>query len=325
MKCICCNSRDFSFYKEKNNYKTYLCNNCGFIFVYPTPKDDEIYSLYKDKIPKNDELYNEGIRLKKIYEDESIILPKRKWFRWVINQATKLTEKKSLEILEIGSGGGMFIHYANKNGHHAIGTESTEEYAKIVSSTIEGNIIYIDNNDLNKYFKSKKFDLIFMEHSFEHIKYPLKYLNEIKELMDDNSVIILSMPNQHSALSKMLGKRWRWFVPPVHLFYYNIHAINFLFDRIGFEITYYFTKDYFFRSICQFYSFDDINSKIIDICNKIFRKNMKYKRCKYPPTTLLEKLNFLPYYILKPLIESLEKHGAGSELVIIGRRGEHDF
>ena len=59
--------------------------------------------------------------------------------------------------------------------------------------------------------------------------------------------------------------------------------------------------------------------------NKIFRKNIKYERYKYPPTTLLEKVNLLPYHILNPLIEYSEKHGAGSELVITGRRSEHDF
>ena len=274
MKCICCNKRDISFYKEKNHYKTYLCNNCGFIFVHPTPKNDEIYSLYKNMLPQNAELelYNELIRLKGIYEKESIILPKREWFRWVINQATELTGKKSLEILEIGSGGGMFIHYANKNGHHAIGTESTKEYAKIVSSAIKGSIIYIDSDDLSKHFKDERFDLIFMEHSLEHIKYPVEYLNKIKDLMDSKGVIIVSVPNQHSALSKILRKRWSWFCPPLHLFYYNIHSINFLFNQIGFEILDYFTKDYFFRSIFQFYSFDNINSRIIRIYNKIFKK-----------------------------------------------------
>ena len=51
-------------------------------------------------LPQNAELYTEGIRLKELYEDESIKLPKREWFRWVINQATTLTGKKKFRNMQ---------------------------------------------------------------------------------------------------------------------------------------------------------------------------------------------------------------------------------
>lgn len=319
MKCSCCGSDQIGFFKEKNRFKTYRCKNCGVVFVYPLPRNELLHSLYTQRTaPDRAKLLREIIQVKRTFEDSSVPIPKRDWFEWVINEAKEITGKTSLRMLEIGSGVGMFVHHANRAGHFAIGTESNEVYAEIVSSVIDGNVAFV-GEELQSYFKHEKFDLIFLEHSLEHMRDPVKTLYSMLGLLEPNGIIIMSVPNHNSLLSRFLGKRWAWFVPPIHLFYYTIDSIYWLFHQVGLHVLHYFTRDFHFRSIYQFYSLRKYVTRIVNLYYRIFKKKLQFDSKKYPPTTILEKINYLPYYLLYPLIKFSERQGWGSELVVVAQ------
>ena len=115
MNCICCNSSQVVPRKDLRGYKMLVCKDCSFEFVHPLPTSQEIEAFYNKTRVVSD--------LKLIIKqhiddfDKGGQAPKRDWFDKVFSTAKKYTQKEKLNVLEIGSGYGYFIHYATRLGH----------------------------------------------------------------------------------------------------------------------------------------------------------------------------------------------------------------
>jgi 2-polyprenyl-3-methyl-5-hydroxy-6-metoxy-1,4-benzoquinol methylase len=311
MKCICCNSSEVIPRKNLRGYKMLTCTNCSFEFVYPLPSTQEIEAFYNKTRVVSD--------LKQIIKqnitdfDKGGQAPKRDWFNKVFNTAKKYTKKEKLNILEIGSGYGYFIHYATKQGHKAIGTEVTADFTKIGNAAIEGDIFYIHDGNYDKVVENNWADLVYLEHVLEHVLEPDQIIAQIKNKISANGILHISVPNSKSFLAKVMGSKWPWACPPDHLYYYNKKALIAFLERNGFEILESFSGDYYFRSIYQMYS-------LIPYTN-ILRKLIKQKPKSYPyryPRNLGDILNLLPYWFLLPFL-ILMGSNSRNELTVIAR------
>lgn len=246
--------------------------------------------------------------------------PKRDWFDHVFNYSKKHCQKDNLDILEIGSAYGRFVHYANSLGHRAIGTEISEEYANSSTNLIKGNVMNIKNQEYRKYFSEEIFDLIYMEHVFEHFLEPNVELKQLVPLLKQTGIFFISLPNHKSFLAKIYRLRWSWVNPPIHLYYFNEKAIKELFIKNDLEIIHSWTGDYF-RSIYQFYSIGFFRNSIKKLINKLLKTNLEMTKYSYKyPKTLADRFFILPYWLLLPILRWSHKHKMGSELVIIARR-----
>ncbi|HXD92035.1 MAG TPA: class I SAM-dependent methyltransferase [Bacteroidia bacterium] len=311
MKCICCNSSEVIPRKNLRGYKMLTCTNCSFEFVYPLPTTQEIEAFYNKTRVVSD--------LKQIIKqniadfDKGGQAPKRDWFDKVFNTAKKYTKKEKLNILEIGSGYGYFIHYATKQGHKAIGTEVTADFTEIGNAVIEGDIFYIPDGNYDKVVENNWADLVYLEHVLEHVLEPDQIIAQIKNKISVGGILHISVPNSKSFLAKVMGSKWPWACPPDHLYYYNKKALIAFLERNGFEILESFSGDYYFRSIYQMYS-------LIPYIN-ILRKLIKQKPKGYPyryPRNLGDILNLLPYWFLLPFLK-LMGSDKGNDLTVIAR------
>lgn len=318
MLCVCCGSNQIRKKGVKYGYPIYACNKCHFCFVHPLPAKDDIQKHYnKTRISKDIKNYVQ----KAINEIEhSSNCPKRDWYKMVLEYVSNYCNRETLDILDIGSAYGYFIHYANSLGHNAIGTEVTQEYADASKGIINGQIIYIENNQYDRYFDVNMFDLIYMEHVLEHIIDPVSVLKCIKKILKINGLLFISVPNHNSLLSQILNYRWAWFCPPEHLYYYNAKALTQLLESNEMEILQVWTGDYYFRSIYQFYSLDFIWRKLAVVSNKLFNTNFKKRHSYKYPRNPFEIINLLPYWILYPIIKLSAKCKMGSELIIIAKK-----
>ena len=320
-ECVCCRSTNFIKRGRKLNYDIYLCINCEFEFVYPLPSFSEIKNYYN----KNRKQSNTAYLITQAIDDleNNPNSPKRDWFDRVLNYSKLICQKDKLDIIEIGSGYGYFIHYANSSGHRASGIEISEEYANLSNSLIKGKILNIQSQMYGKYFSKEKFDLIYMEHVFEHFLNPSIELKRLNSLLNQDGIFFISVPNHKSLLARMFGLKWPWVHPPYHLFHFNVKAFKELFSNNNLEIVDCWTGDYFFRSIYQFYSIDIIVHLFKIVINKLLKTN--FRGISYPykyPKSLFDRLFLLPYWLLLPIIRWSNKHNMGSELIIIARKKE---
>lgn len=307
MHCICCDSKEIKSLGKLKSYDYYKCLNCGFRFIHPIPSKQEIEKFYNTSrvITNLSEAISKNI---KKFEKETTS-PKKDNFNNIIKSVTKVVNKNPLNILEIGSGYGYFVHYMNSLGHHAQGTEVTKDYAAAVNSVINGNVVYLDNQPISSHFQQKQFDFVYLEHVFEHVMHPEEILSEIEKIISNQGVLVMSVPNSDSLWSKIKGKRWPWATPPDHLYYYNLKSLEAILSKYNFKILSSEIGDYYFRSIYQMYSLHPYINFI--------RKKLGLKPKDYPytyPTNLYSILILFPYWFLYPFLK-LSKN-SGNELTV---------
>jgi len=241
--------------------------------------------------------------------------PKRDFFSAVLSRVSGLLGKSALDILEIGSGFGYFVHYANAVGHRATGTEVTKEYAEMSSESLNGRIIHVQGERYEDHFVSASFDLIYMEAVFEHVLHPEAILSQFWQLLRPGGVLFLAVPNMDSLSSRLEGKYWAWGAPPDHLYFYNQSNLSLLLERYGFSVTESFTRDYYHRSIPQMFSFRRALNAGRRLCG------MKPVGYRYAyPATVRDHLLLAPYYLLYPLIRRSWKRSGGNELIVFAQR-----
>jgi 2-polyprenyl-3-methyl-5-hydroxy-6-metoxy-1,4-benzoquinol methylase len=123
-----------------------------------------------------------------------------------------LIDKQShnLKVLEIGAAYGETLYYLKQNniavevvGVDLFEDKNNKQNYKPLDNFIFGNIEEIE---LPQY--ENHFDLILLPDVLEHLMEPNKVLNKIKEYLNANGKIIVSMPNirHYSALKKIFLK-----------------------------------------------------------------------------------------------------------------------
>jgi 2-polyprenyl-3-methyl-5-hydroxy-6-metoxy-1,4-benzoquinol methylase len=312
LTCICCGSDSFQHFRTMKGYHLFRCMSCRFVTVHPLPDIKTVEAHYNDT-----RTGEEKRLLRKQMLPRFMALsnnPKGDFFRSVLSKVSGMLAKPALDILEIGSGFGNFVHYANSNGHHATGTEVTREYADMSSESLNGRIIHVEGGRYTDHFRCASFDLIYMEHVFEHVLHPEALLSQIRQLLRPGGVLFLAVPNMGSLSSRLQGKYWAWAAPPDHLYFYNQSNLFLLLEKHGFSVTEAFTKDYYHRSIPQMFSFQ----RALNVCRRLCR--MKPRSYKYAyPETPGDHLLLAPYYLLYPFIRRSWKRSGGSELIVFAQ------
>jgi 2-polyprenyl-3-methyl-5-hydroxy-6-metoxy-1,4-benzoquinol methylase len=219
-KCNLCGGDSFKKIYVKNKYNLWKCNNCGLVFVWPQPTDEELSLAYSYKSG-----YFEGVDFKEELD------PK---FREVFNK------KKKGNFLDVGCGTGKIVYTAKMCGWNAQGIDINKDAVR--KARKKGlNIKYsnIDN------FKGKKnfYDLINMGQIIEHVKSPERTITKVREMLKSGGELSISTPNINSFfpkysfwISKIFKIPWSHPSPPYHLFEFsNDNFVKFL-EREGFKV-----------------------------------------------------------------------------------------
>lgn len=225
--CNLCGSKSFEFllkgqdkmYPIKGDYSLFQCKQCGLIFVNPQPSQKELekhypaekyYSLGKGGAEMKSILqrayYSEGNYLSKI----ALIL-----FKPFIN-SIKIVPKGKL--LDVGCGSGEFLYLAKKKGMDCYGIEPGKFDRKFADS--RGLKIFNGTLEKAKY-QNAYFDVITMNHVFEHVENPMKTMKELKRILKPNGTLIIGIPVSGCLAYGVFGKNWIALDIPRHLYIYS--------------------------------------------------------------------------------------------------------
>ncbi len=98
-------------------------------------------------------------------------------------------------VLDIACADGYGTKLLSQSIASVVGIDKNEKYLQIAKTKYNGdNITYKCVNVDNKPI-SGTYDGIVCFETLEHLKYPQKLLNNLHDILDDNGVIILSIPN----------------------------------------------------------------------------------------------------------------------------------
>jgi len=252
---ICGNTQDNTCYDVKemmfgfNDYFKYMeCGNCGCLQLINAPENlskyypDDYYSLEQNQAP------GEGSKLKNFLLE---LINKADMYYYKktggiagrllcalfpeilppIKPCDSVFDKK---ILDVGCGSGKLLKKLAILGF-------TNLYG--VDLFIEKDIVLKSPNLKEiKIFKGtlfdiqETFDIIMLNHSFEHMLEQEDVLIRIRAILNETGTCIIKIPTSSSYAWKTFRENWFGLDAPRHLFLHSINSINKLCQKCGLKI-----------------------------------------------------------------------------------------
>ncbi|MFN3284598.1 MAG: class I SAM-dependent methyltransferase, partial [Pseudothermotoga sp.] len=197
-------------------YQIYRCKDCAIVFT--EKSEDDMEKFYSNGLYKQTRN-----RFHFLVE-----------FVQILFQLERLKKVKRVcisgKLLDIGCGKGRFLVHAARKGWDVYGVEPSligRNY-----SLSKGIRVFASLDDL----KGKKFDVITLWHVLEHVDQPVDLLLKIKQSMDENTVLIISVPNFDSIQAKVTGTKWVHLDVPRHRIHYSPQTLENVLCLAGYRV-----------------------------------------------------------------------------------------
>ncbi len=192
------------------------CNNCGFVYINPRPKAEQIVEGYS---AAQDELY------------ASQAAGRLATFRSSVKKIEKFCPSKG-KILDVGAACGFFLKVAKDSGWNVYGVEPSKWMATWGN---EHYVVNITPGTLEAaHFPDNYFDVVTYMDVLEHVPDAKASLKEAHRILKPGGLLAVNYPNFGSKLAKLAGRKW-WFLLSVHLWYFTPHTIKEMLKQTGFE------------------------------------------------------------------------------------------
>jgi len=225
-RCPLCANGDISFKYHIDKYKikfnTDICNNCGFIFMNPLPKNNVIEEFYSEDYFRGRADYS--------YIDEREI---KKYSRYVWDRRVRIIHKYAGEgnFLDIGCSFGGLLESAAKY-YTPYGIELSE-YAFSHAEKLFGKNIHHGTLSDHK-FDDNFFSAITMIELIEHLPDPVHAINQCFKILRPGGVLVVQTANMNGKQARDLGENYEYFMPG-HLSYFTAENLSMLLKTAGFR------------------------------------------------------------------------------------------
>jgi len=238
----------------KKNHPLYAgvlrCESCGYVFADVRLTDQQLFKLYRRDYFFGEEYID--------YIADRKVLEKNFALRWKVLRRYMDTQSYP-RLLEIGCAHGFFLNVVRNEFDEVRGIDVSEDGIKYAKKTL--GLPVVRGDFLEKSFGRKKFDVVCLWDTIEHLRDPLLYLRKIAQLTRPGSLVAITTGDIESPNARFRGQKWRLLHPPTHLHYFSKKTLADLLDRNGFDVVY--------SRYCGFYrSVDNIAYNILVLRQK---------------------------------------------------------
>lgn len=282
----------------------------GYFHLKPIPTEEYISKFYKEQYYK----LTSDSRLKRLLNDKKNQTEADAEIKWLHSTyfcdicymvKKHCIHNDNIKCLDIGCGTGDLVKYMGDSGLDTIGIEpSLDAFSKAKEKKIK-----VYNSELKSFVQKgnkMKFNFVNLSNVLEHTRDPLKVIELCKEMLADNGIIRIQVPNdfnqfQKSAVKNLNLDKW-WVSIPDHINYFNMESLI---------------------KILEFYEFDVIE-KTVDFPMEVFllmgenyiNDNSLGKKC-HEKRKLFE--NSISAEMRRKLYNSLANAGIGRNLIVYAR------
>jgi SAM-dependent methyltransferase len=204
---------------EPLNHQLVVCAQCGLQYVNPRLRADAVLEGYEEG---TDEQFVSQSQAREITFARCLDIIERIWRR------------PPGRLLDIGTGGGSFLHVASQRGWRAEGCEPSrwlclwgrEQYGLSIR---QGTVF-------DQKYPSKAFDVVTLWDVLEHTPDPKTQVRETHRLLKEEGLLVVNYPDIGSWIARLMGRSWV-FLLDVHLFYFTRATIRKLLEDAGFEVV----------------------------------------------------------------------------------------
>lgn len=226
--CNFCGSKENNVYDELENWKIVKCNNCGFTFTNPRPTLESLPQYYAEEYFKDErhraKFYNEDSTVKVINQD----------YTNRIQDVENYVPKRG-SVLEIGCARGGFLSKLRDRGWEIEGVEISQDACNLAKE-----LYGIDQfcGVFAEYQTTKKFDVICMYQTLEHVPDPKEVLEKAYQMLKPNGVVVVEIPNINCLEMKYSADRRRLsYDLPRHLNHFSPQFLSEQMKKMGYQIA----------------------------------------------------------------------------------------
>jgi 2-polyprenyl-3-methyl-5-hydroxy-6-metoxy-1,4-benzoquinol methylase len=246
--CIICGSKDKKalflgkdrLHAIKGTFPVARCRNCGCIMLDPMPTMAKVAKYYPSEYHAYAR-YDPGTRKERfaisMYKlffgpggnplKKLLFLP----FKHLLRGTHIVPGKR---ILDVGCGNGAFLSKMQAAGMDAYGVEFSPDGAK--EAQRRGLKVKQGTLEQQKY-PSRHFDVITLNHVFEHVPDPVGTLRELKRILKPGGRIIMAVPNNRSLAYMMFGRFWASLDTPRHLSVHTPKSMRIAAKKAGLRLN----------------------------------------------------------------------------------------
>lgn len=136
-----------------------------------------------------------------------------------------------LRLLDVGCAYGYFVELAMSAGYDAYGIDPSSHAAGRAKQRLNGRIQEGTIGSVK--FPDMRFDVITLLDVVEHLADPRTDLRRAASLLAGDGRILIATGDTDSLTAKLLGRRWTFYIPPQHLFFFNASNLTELLDQSG--------------------------------------------------------------------------------------------
>lgn len=181
------------------------------------PYDEFVKEHYNKKYFTGDIHRSAYINYKK---DKSCIVRNMRKFLKKIQEI-----KPSGKLLDVGCALGFFVELALQNGYDAYGFDPST-YAVSESREFVGKKHINQGTIGSVHYRPNSFDIITLFDVFEHLGDPIADMHRLYEFLKEDGIIVIATGDTASVMAKILKRRWTFYIPPQHLFFFNKKLLN---------------------------------------------------------------------------------------------------
>ncbi len=231
MKCYLCKA-PVSHFLRKNNHDIVRCPACGLATTI----------LHKDYYAFIEEHYSKGYFTGDPHRSAYVNYRDDKPL--IVRNMRKLLQKIQVQkprgrVLDVGCALGFFVELCRRHGYDAYGFDPSNYAVREAKKLVGGQKIQLGTAQTVQYPK-KFFDVITLFDVFEHLKDPRADIQKLKTFLKDDGILVIATGDTSSFLPRILKRRWTFYIPPQHLFFFNRNNLTRFLKQIGFVPTLWF-------------------------------------------------------------------------------------
>ena len=220
------NASDRLYHTTRKLFAVVRCGGCGLLRLDPQPPPEELRLYYPadywfapDKTTAS--------RLEESYR--RVVLRDHVAF---VRRALRESRARG-PLLDVGCGGGLFIHMMRERGLPAMGLDFFSDAAGVAWRDRHAPVVCARLEEAP--FRGG-LAAITMFHVLEHLHDPRAYLTAAHQLLAPDGRLVVQVPNAASWQFRLLGRSWNGVDVPRHLFDFRDRDIEKLLESCGFQV-----------------------------------------------------------------------------------------
>lgn len=220
-RCAACGGERFRRLYRVGEYPIVRCRRCGLIQAGRIPSPEELSAFYDAHYAAEQDEMVGGLSDSKRAQGKERL-------------AALEPLAAGRRLLDVGCSFGFFLQAAREAGWTVQGIEMSTAGYRYATEVLGLPVVHgaIETAALPE----GAFDVVTMWDVLEHTIEPATALGKVRELLADDGLLALVVPNAASPPARLGGSSWPWMIPPAHLYYFTPETLAGLLESAGFSV-----------------------------------------------------------------------------------------